>query len=99
MQAPGRQWGCRGRLFVWLERAVFESDPQSETTIPGFPPNLTAQWVEISFFEKAIAPGKQYDVPGIYDLAYADIACSRCKAPSNMEVPGGRGVLYTAKNL
>lgn len=79
-------------FFGELERAIRETIPRPKMMILGFPSNLTAQCVELDFFERVVALAKQYNVLVIHDLAYADIVYDGWKAPSIMQVPGAKDI-------
>lgn len=79
-------------FFNELERAICESYLKLKMMIFGFLLNLTAQCVELEFFEKVVALAKRYDVLVVYDLAYADIVYDGWKALLIMQVLGARDV-------
>src|SRR3546814_18080876 len=60
--------------------------------ILGFPSNPTAQCVDLSFFERAVALAKEHNILVVHDLAYADITFDGYVAPSIMQVDGARDV-------
>src|SRR3546814_10912286 len=60
--------------------------------ILGFPSNPTAQCVDLSFFERAVALAKEHNILVVHDLAYADITFDGYVAPSIMQVEGARDV-------
>ena len=79
-------------FFSEFERAVTETTPKPKLMILGFPSNLTAQCVDLDFFEKLVALAKKHGVYIVHDLAYADIVYDGFKAPSIMQVPGAKDV-------
>src|SRR6202171_2053473 len=79
-------------FFIEAERAIRELFPKPKMMIIGFPPNPTAMWLGLDFFEKVVALAKQHGILVVHDLAYADITFDGWKAPSIMQVPGAREV-------
>jgi alanine-synthesizing transaminase len=74
------------------ERAIRELFPKPKMMIIGFPSNPTAKCVDLDFFEKVVALGRQHNILIVHDLAYADITFDGWKAPSIMQVPGAKEV-------
>src|SRR5262245_8197531 len=79
-------------FFEEAERAIKELFPKPKMMIIGFPSNPTAKCVELDFFEKIVALGRQHNILIVHDLAYADITFDGWKAPSIMQVPGAKDV-------
>ncbi len=79
-------------FFAELEKAIHTSWPTPKMLVLNFPANPTAQCVELPFFEKVIAIAKEYGMWVVHDLAYADIVFDGYKAPSILQVPGGKDV-------
>src|SRR6187402_573432 len=79
-------------FFEETERAIRELFPKPKMMIIGFPSNPTAKCVELDFFEKIVALGRQHNILIVHDLAYADITFDGWKAPSIMQVPGAKDV-------
>jgi alanine-synthesizing transaminase len=79
-------------FFEEAERAIRELFPKPKMMIIGFPSNPTAKCVELDFFEKIVALGRQHNILIVHDLAYADITFDGWKAPSIMQVPGAKDV-------
>jgi alanine-synthesizing transaminase len=79
-------------FFEELQRAVRESIPRPKMMVLGFPSNPTAQCVDLTFFERAVALAREHDILIVHDLAYADITFDGYVAPSIMQVPGAREV-------
>jgi len=75
-----------------VERAIRECTPKPKLLIVGFPSNPTARCVELDFFERLVALGREHGIYVVHDLAYADIVFDGWKAPSIMQVPGARDV-------
>jgi len=57
-----------------------------------YPNNPTGATAEFSFFEKAVAWAKQYDVAILHDNPYCDVAYDGYKPISIFQVPGARDV-------
>src|SRR5580765_2386765 len=79
-------------FFAEAERAIREMLPKPKMMMIGFPSNPTAKCVELDFFEKVVALGRQHGILIVHDLAYADITFDGWKAPSIMQAPGARDV-------
>jgi len=79
-------------FFEEAERAIRELIPKPKMMIIGFPSNPTAKCVDLDFFEKVVALGRQHNILIVHDLAYADITFDGWKAPSIMQVPGAKDV-------
>jgi alanine-synthesizing transaminase len=79
-------------FFAELEQTIKLSVPKPKMLIVNFPANPTAQCVELAFFEKLVALGREYGIWIVHDLAYADICFDGWQAPSIMQVPGARDV-------
>jgi alanine-synthesizing transaminase len=79
-------------FFEEAERAIRELFPKPKMMIIGFPSNPTAKCVDLDFFEKIVALGRQHNILIVHDLAYADITFDGWKAPSIMQVPGAKDV-------
>jgi len=79
-------------FFEELEKAIRDSWPKPKMLLINFPGNPTTECVELSFFEKIIEIAREHDIWVIQDLAYADIVFDGYKAPSILEVPGGKDI-------
>ena len=79
-------------FFEELEKAIKDCWPKPKMLILNFPSNPTAECVELSFFERAVAMCREHEMWLIHDLAYADIVFDGYKAPSVMQVPGAKDV-------
>ena len=79
-------------FFEELQKAIKESMPTPKMLILNFPSNPTAECVELSFFERAVAICREHQIWLIHDLAYADIVFDGYVAPSVMQVEGAKDV-------
>ncbi len=79
-------------FFEALAQATKQSWPRPKLLIINFPHNPTTQTVELDFFEKIVDFAKENDLMVIHDLAYADLVFDGYKAPSLLQVPGGKDV-------
>ena len=75
-----------------LERAVKALWPRPKLLIISFPHNPTTKVVDYEFFVKLVDFAKENGIYIIHDLAYADIVFDEYKAPSILQVPGGKDV-------
>ena len=75
-----------------IERAVKGLWPRPKLLILNYPNNPTTRVVERSFFEKVVELAREYEFFVVHDLAYADLVFDGYKAPSLLEVPGGKEV-------
>ena len=57
-----------------------------------FPSNPTTECVDIDFFEQVVEIAKKSEIWVIHDLAYADLCFDDYKAPSFLEVKGGKDI-------
>ncbi len=79
-------------FFAELEKAIRDSWPKPKMLVLNFPANPTAQCVDLEFFEKVVAIGREHGIWIVHDLAYADIVFDGYKAPSILQVPGAKEV-------
>ncbi len=79
-------------FFAELEKAIKDSWPKPKMLVLNFPANPTAQCVDLEFFEKVVAIGREHGIWIVHDLAYADIVFDGYKAPSILQVPGAKEV-------
>ncbi|MBM3343515.1 MAG: alanine transaminase [Betaproteobacteria bacterium] len=79
-------------FFEALEKAIRDGYPKPKMLIVNFPSNPTTQCVDIKFFERLVAIGREHNIYIVHDLAYADIVFDGYKAPSILEVPGAKEV-------
>lgn len=79
-------------FFEAMAQATKQSWPRPKLLIINFPHNPTTQTVELDFFEKIVDFAKENDLMVIHDLAYADLVFDGYKAPSLLQVPGGKDV-------
>jgi len=75
-----------------IERAVKSLWPRPKLLILNYPNNPTTRVVNRSFFEKVVELAKEYEFFVVHDLAYADLVFDGYKAPSLLQVPGGKDV-------
>ncbi|NIS75822.1 MAG: aminotransferase class I/II-fold pyridoxal phosphate-dependent enzyme [Deltaproteobacteria bacterium] len=78
-------------LFL-LEKAVKTLWPRPRVLIISFPHNPTTKVVGYEFFVKLVDFARENDMYIIHDLAYADIVFDGYRAPSILQVPGGKDV-------
>lgn len=78
-------------LFL-LDKAVKTLWPRPRLLIISFPHNPTTKVVDYTFFEKLVDFARENQIYIIHDLAYADIIFDGYKAPSILQVPGGKDV-------
>ena len=78
-------------LFL-LEKAVKTLWPRPRVLIISFPHNPTTKVVGHEFFVKLVDFARENDMYIIHDLAYADIVFDGYRAPSILQVPGGKDV-------
>jgi alanine-synthesizing transaminase len=79
-------------FFDALEKAIRDGYPKPKMLIVNFPSNPTTQCVDLSFFERLVAIGREHNIYIVHDLAYADIVFDGYKAPSILEVPGAKEI-------
>ncbi len=79
-------------FFEELDKAIHESWPRPKMLVLNFPGNPTTQCVELEFFERVVAIGKEHNIWVVHDLAYADIVFDGYKAPSILQVPGAEDI-------
>ena len=75
-----------------VERAVKSHWPRPKLLILNYPNNPTTRVVDLSFFEKVVKLAREYEFYIVHDLAYADLVFDGYKAPSLLQVPGGKAV-------
>lgn len=74
------------------ERAIKGLWPRPKMMILSFPHNPTTQVVDLDFFKRVVAFAKENKMLVVHDLAYADLVFDGYKAPSILQVPGGKDV-------
>jgi alanine-synthesizing transaminase len=79
-------------FFEALEKAIRDGYPKPKMLIVNFPSNPTTQCVDLAFFERLVAIGREHNIYIVHDLAYADIVFDGYKAPSILEVPGAKEI-------
>jgi alanine-synthesizing transaminase len=79
-------------FFDALEKAIRDGYPKPKMLIVNFPSNPTTQCVDLAFFERLVAIGREHNIYIVHDLAYADIVFDGYKAPSILEVPGAKEI-------
>lgn len=75
-----------------LEKAIHSHIPKPKMLILNFPANPTGQCVELDFFERIVAIGREHGIYIVHDLAYADICFDGWKCPSIMQIPGAKDI-------
>jgi len=75
-----------------LELAIQRTWPKPKALILSFPHNPTTRVVDLAFFERIVEFAHEHEVLVIHDFAYAEVFFDGYKAPSILEVPGGRDV-------
>lgn len=79
-------------FLLLLEKAVKTLWPRPRVLIISFPHNPTTKVVGYEFFVKLVDFARENDMYIIHDLAYADIVFDGYRAPSILQVPGGKDV-------
>jgi len=79
-------------FFDALEKAIRDGYPKPKMLIVNFPSNPTTQCVDLAFFERLVAIGREHNIYIVHDLAYADIVFDGYRAPSILEVPGAKEI-------
>jgi len=79
-------------FFEDMAAATKQAWPRPKILIINFPHNPTTQVVDLDFFQKIVDFARENDLLVIHDLAYADIVFDGYKAPSLLQVPGGKEV-------
>ncbi|OGP16312.1 MAG: alanine transaminase [Deltaproteobacteria bacterium RIFCSPLOWO2_02_FULL_50_16] len=79
-------------FFTSLELASKTIWPKAKYIIVSFPSNPTTEIVDLDFFKKLVAFAKENNLLIIHDLAYADLVFDGYKAPSILQVKGGKDV-------
>ncbi len=79
-------------LYERLANELPRMNPRPKLLILNFPANPTTQCVDLSFFQKLVPLCKELGIYLIHDLAYADLVFDGYRAPSVLEVPGGKDI-------
>lgn len=79
-------------FFEDMLEAYKQTWPKPKMLIINYPHNPTTATVDVDFFKRVVAFAKKNDVIVVHDLAYADLVFDGYKAPSLLEVPGGKDV-------
>ena len=79
-------------FFDDLEKSYKQLWPPPKMLIVNFPHNPTTRVVDIGFFKKLVAFAKENRLMVVHDLAYADLVFDGYRAPSLLQVPGGKDV-------
>ena len=79
-------------FFNQLEEAIANTYPKPRMLVLNFPSNPTTECVDIGFFEQVVEIAKKNEIWVIHDLAYADLCFDDYKAPSFLEVKGGKDI-------
>ncbi len=75
-----------------LELAIQRTWPKPKALILSFPHNPTTRVVDRAFFERIVGFAHEHQLTVIHDFAYAEVCFDGYRAPSILEVPGGRDV-------
>jgi alanine-synthesizing transaminase len=81
-----------GKFFERLLSATKQTWPQPKMLIVSFPHNPTTKVVDLNFFENLVAFAKDHHLMIVHDLAYGDIVFDGYRAPSLLQVKGGKDV-------
>src|SRR5512143_3758480 len=81
-----------GDFMDRVQRAMKTIWPAPKVMIISFPHNPTTQVVDLDFFKRVVAFAKENKMLVVHDLAYADLVFDGYKAPSILQVPGGKDV-------
>ncbi len=81
-----------GKFFDRLLSATKQTWPQPKMLIVSFPHNPTTKVVDLNFFEDLVAFAKDHHLMIVHDLAYGDIVFDGYRAPSLLQVKGGKDV-------
>lgn len=81
-----------GDFFAELEKAIRNSWPTPKMLVLNFPANLTAQCVDLAFFQQVVNVAREHGIWVVHDLAYANIVFDGYVAPSILQVPGAMEV-------
>ena len=79
-------------FFNQLEEAIANTFPKPRMLVLNFPSNPTTECVDKGFFEQVVEIAKKNEIWVIHDLAYADLCFDDYKAPSFLEVKGGKDI-------
>ena len=82
-----------------LELAIQRTWPKPKALILSFPHNPTTRVVDRAFFERIVEFAQEHELLVIHDFAYAEVCFDGYKAPSILEVPGGRDVAIELVSL
>ncbi|MEW6172159.1 MAG: LL-diaminopimelate aminotransferase [Bacillota bacterium] len=75
-----------------LEDIPGETARKAKIMFLNYPNNPTAAVADKSFFEKAVAFAREYDILVCHDAAYVDVAYDGYRPPSFLETPGAKDV-------
>ncbi len=79
-------------FFDDLTRVYRQTLPRPRLLIMNFPHNPTTAVVDLGFFKKVVAFAKDHEVMVLHDLAYADLVFDGYRAPSLLQIPGGKDI-------
>jgi alanine-synthesizing transaminase len=82
-----------------LELAIQRTWPKPKALILSFPHNPTTRVVDRAFFERIVDFAHEHELLVIHDFAYAEVCFDGYRAPSILEVPGGRDVAIEIVSL
>jgi len=80
------------RYWASLDRAMSFTVPRPSILIVNYPSNPTAETVDLAFYERLVAWGKENKVWIISDLAYSELYYDGKPTRSILEVPGAKDI-------
>ena len=80
-------------------RAVRESLPAPKVLVLSYPSNPTAQWVDLDFYNDAVALAKKHDMLVLSDVAYSEIYFDDNPPPSILQVEGAKDIAVEVNSL
>jgi alanine-synthesizing transaminase len=92
IQSIALDGGDGDALYEKLAYELPRMQPRPKLLILNFPANPTTQCVELSFFERLVPLCRELGIYLVHDLAYADLCFDGYRAPSLLEVPGGKEI-------
>ncbi len=79
-------------FFQRLLTATKQSWPHPKMLIVSFPHNPTTKVVDLDFFEDLVAFARDHQLMIVHDFAYGDLVFDGYRAPSLLQVKGGKDV-------
>ncbi len=80
------------QLLDELQRACVRHWPRPKVLVLNFPHNPTTMCVDLDFFRRVVDFARAYDISIVHDFSYADLVFDGYRAPSLLQVPGGKEV-------